>query len=231
MALHAMVSHHPGVITLHRVVEQGGFLFLVMDLCKSGDMFDAVMVRQIYKNNDELLKLAFTRLIDAVEGCHEQGVFHRDLKLDNILVSEDGSQVWLTDFGLATSDVMSTEYGNGTPTYMSPECTRRIPEGSFSSAASDVWSLGVILFNMITLSNPWNHTRSDDNMFKDYLRNQDFTPKYAMSDAANTLFERIFTLDPSCRISLAGLREEVVNIHSFFPAKKARPAPSTLSSS
>lgn len=111
------------------------------------------------------------------------------------------------------------------------ECTRRIPEGSFSSAASDVWSLGVILFNMITLSNPWNHTRSDDNMFKDYLRNQDFTPKYAMSDAANTLFERIFTLDPSCRISLAGLREEVVNIHSFFPAKKARPAPSTLSSS
>ncbi|THH19018.1 hypothetical protein EW146_g2071 [Bondarzewia mesenterica] len=217
IALHRAVSHHSNVITLHRVVEEGAYMFVVMDLCESGDLFDAVMVRQLYERNVELVKLAFTRLIDAVEECHNRGVFHRDLKLDNVLVSSDGAQVWLTDFGLATSDAMSKEFGCGTSNFMSPECLRIDPSvQSFSTVRNDIWALGVILFNMVTSRNPWNVARTADPTFSDYLRNPNFFRTRSLSDAATSLFRRIFVMKSSCHISLADLRKEVRKIDSFF---------------
>lgn len=62
----------------------------------------------------------FLQIIDAVEFCHENGVFHRDLKPENILCNQDGTRVVLADFGLATRQSVSDDLGVGSGYYMSP---------------------------------------------------------------------------------------------------------------
>lgn len=73
-----------------------------------------------YFQNDALITDVFLQIIDAVEYCHEQGVFHRDLKPENILCNQDGTHVVLADFGLATRQPISDDLGVGSGYYMSP---------------------------------------------------------------------------------------------------------------
>ena len=140
VALHVTVSDHPGIVTIHDVVEGEKFSFIVMDYCPGGDLFQASVARRLFRWNDDLLKQAFMNIIDAVEECHRRGVYHRDLKPDNILISKDGKQTWLTDFGLGTFDMVSNEHHVGTPSYMSPgkfiaprrhiACTHNLPQSA-----------------------------------------------------------------------------------------------------
>lgn len=118
--LHAMSSYHPNVVTLHHVIVEDFYLFLVMDYCPGGDLFGAIMDKGVYANDDAAVKKAFLQLIDAVEACHELGIYHRDLKPENILCSADYDQVYLGDFGLATQDESSETFGCGSAFYMSP---------------------------------------------------------------------------------------------------------------
>ena len=73
-----------------------------------------------YFHNDALITNVFLQILDAVEYCHEQGVYHRDLKPENVLCNEDGSRVVLADFGLATRQLVSDDLGVGSGYYMSP---------------------------------------------------------------------------------------------------------------
>lgn len=66
------------------------------------------------------MKRVFGQIVDAVEYCHKKGLYHRDLKPDNILTSEDGRSIWLADFGLATVDKKCKEFRTGTLPYLSP---------------------------------------------------------------------------------------------------------------
>lgn len=116
---HCEVSDDPNICTIHRVIEENKFIFVLMDLCQSGDLQAAIEKRAIYYRRDELLKAAFIGALDSVDACHARGIFHRDLKPDNFLVSPDGARVWLTDFGIATKRKTSDEYA-GTPCYKSP---------------------------------------------------------------------------------------------------------------
>ena len=123
--MHWRASSHPNVVTLDRVVKcDEYFIFVVMDLCTSGDLLDAVTDRQVYYRNNGNVKRAFTQLIDALQYCHEKSIYHRDLKPDNVLCSPDGSQVYLTDFGLPTSHNWVDCWGTGTSTFMSPRKSR-----------------------------------------------------------------------------------------------------------
>ena len=120
IALHIAVSDHPNIISIHRIVYDERYLFIVMDLCEAGDLYDAILIRKVYRNNDELVKLAFTKLIDAVAACHNDGIYHRDIKPENILCSQDGSELWLADFGIATTNIIIPINNGGTTYYMSP---------------------------------------------------------------------------------------------------------------
>jgi serine/threonine protein kinase len=231
--LHRTMSYHPNVVTLHDVIEDEEFVFLVMEFCTGGDMFTAVTETKVYFDNDELIKSTFLDLIDTVHACHEKNVFHRDLKPENILCSEDGTGILLADFGLATTDGMSREFTAGSTSYMSPgaffsffglcllahlasiECVGGVALG-YSPKHADIWALGVILMTMVTTRYPWMQASQDDKFFYKFLRHpQNLGPDMYISEAASSIFQRIFKMNPLARISLPELREEILKMGTF----------------
>lgn len=120
IAHHRAMSEHPNVVTLHAVVEEEFYTFLVLDLCDGGDLFNAIMDRRTFANNTEAVRRMFLQVIDAVEACHASGIYHRDLKPENILCDKDDKNVYLADFGLSTRTRFSANFGCGSSFYMSP---------------------------------------------------------------------------------------------------------------
>ncbi|KAJ3478871.1 hypothetical protein NLI96_g9455 [Meripilus lineatus] len=117
---HAQMSSHPNIVTLRRAFEDCEHVFLVLDYCEGGTLFNQICKEGVYWKNDELIKKVFLGIVDAVLACHVNHVFHRDLKPENILVNEDGSIPYLADFGLATDERFCTTFGAGSSHFMSP---------------------------------------------------------------------------------------------------------------
>ena len=107
------------VVQFIDVIEDDAWCFMILELCRGGDLFDQT-TEKIYQGNDELLRRAFVSLVDAVEALHEAQIAHRDLKPENVLTNEDGSQLYLGDFGLATDQPVVSDFGWGTDEYTSP---------------------------------------------------------------------------------------------------------------
>ncbi|KAI0060759.1 kinase-like protein, partial [Artomyces pyxidatus] len=216
-AIHYKVDEHPSIVSMHCIIEAGEYVFLVFDICAGGDLFSAITEKRIYFRNDNLIKLAFVQLLDAVQHCHERGVYHRDLKPENVLCSPDGTQLFLTDFGLATEASRSAKHGVGSRYYMSPECIgSEIYFPEYSTRCSDVWSLGVILVNMITSRGLWRTAITDDDCFSNFLHDPNYLfTMLPVSKEANTLLRRVFTMNPFIRITLPEFRKEVLQVTTF----------------
>ncbi|KAJ7502808.1 hypothetical protein B0H11DRAFT_1906655 [Mycena galericulata] len=115
-----------------------------------------------------LISSMFSQMCDAVAACHAQQVFHRDIKPENFIVTDgfaevDGRRerkviVKLTDFGLSTTDIESSDMDCGSAPYMSFECRNNVAP-SYRPRAADVWSLGIVLINMLYHYNPWTDTK------------------------------------------------------------------------
>lgn len=118
--LHYMASAHPNIVSLLKIIDDADCIFVVLEYCPEGDLFMNITELGHYVGRDELSRQVFLQIVDAVEHCHSLSIYHRDLKPENILVSDGGNTVKLADFGLATSDDRSSDYGCGSTFYMSP---------------------------------------------------------------------------------------------------------------
>ena len=98
--------------------EDTGLIFIVTELCEGGTLLDRIRDESVV-GNDECIRQTFLQILDAVGGCHNAGIYHRDLKLENILFKADGSVV-LADFGFATYKQKTRDFGLGSREYMSP---------------------------------------------------------------------------------------------------------------
>ncbi|KAG6880391.1 hypothetical protein C0992_007802 [Termitomyces sp. T32_za158] len=203
ITLHKMVCDHPNIVTLHRVVLDDRYLFVVLDYCPGGDLFAAITEARVFHNKVQLVKRSFVQLIDAPE---------------NVLCSGNGINIRLADFGLSTQDHISSDFGCGSSYYMSPECIgKELSVGRYSTRYSDIWSLGVILTNMISGRNPWRYATAKDDCFAAYLHDRDFLRQVLpISHGANNILKRIFRINPLSRITLHELRHEILAIDTFF---------------
>lgn len=119
---HKRVSSHPNIVTLHEwfLVANRQEMFLIMDYCAGGDLRTYITKgRNPFAGDDRRMKKFILQICDALDFIHSKGVFHKDLKPQNILVSRDGWKVFLCDFGLA-ADMQTDFRGGGTAPYMSP---------------------------------------------------------------------------------------------------------------
>ncbi|KAK0201185.1 kinase-like domain-containing protein [Desarmillaria ectypa] len=239
IASHITVSRHPNVITYRATWIEEDYIFMVMDYCPGGELHNAIREQKVFYRNDSLVKQVFLQVIDAVQYCHDNQVFHRDLKPENILCSEDGTQVFLADFGLATCEDNYNRRGAGTLAYKSPECLGEdFKSPTYSTRSSDVWALGIVLLNMIAGRNPWLAAKISDPCFNYFLCNPDYFHKiFPITPSVNRVLLRVFDLRSSKRITLLELRAEIDNIDRFFLTDAelvnapARPSPKVLQSS
>ncbi|KAI1083099.1 Ran1-like protein kinase [Whalleya microplaca] len=217
LRLHYLASAHPNVVSMHKIVDDPDCIYVVLEYCPEGDLFLNITERGQYVGKDELAKSVFLQVLDAVEHCHNLGIYHRDLKPENILVSNRGDTVKLADFGLATSSERSEDYGCGSTFYMSPECLDPSSRRPFYYCApNDVWSLGVILVNLTCGRNPWKQASFEDSTYRAFTRSQDFLRTILpLSDELNDILGRIFTRNPDHRITLPELRIRILACSSL----------------
>ncbi|KAF9528661.1 kinase-like domain-containing protein [Crepidotus variabilis] len=232
IALHQLASAHPGVVTLHRVVEEGHNTFIVMDYAPDHDLLTQILHSCRYLGDDALIKDIFLQLLDAVEYCHALGIYHRDLKPENILCFDNGLRITITDFGLATTDKFSNEFRTGSIHHMSPECQggEFAPTGNYFPMSNDIWSLGIILLNLATGGNPWKSATQKDPRFQAYLRDpMNFLPSVLpISLEVNKILVGMLEVDWRKRMTLREVRhaiEEVTSVYSdgvIFEGSMAR---------
>ena len=152
----AAMLHHPNIITIHDVSEQDGIHYFVMEYLV-GKTLGAVMA----ETPMTLPRIAYivSQVASALDHAHSQGLIHRDVKPSNIVVDEArNDHVKLMDFGLvrAGQDSKLTKAGMilGTPAYMSPEQA----QGEEVDHCTDIYSLGVVLYHMLTGTVPFSRT-------------------------------------------------------------------------
>ncbi|KAJ3564151.1 hypothetical protein NP233_g8483 [Leucocoprinus birnbaumii] len=197
IALHQLASRHPGVVTLHKVVECLNLTYIIMDYAPDHDLFTQILHSCRYLGDDALIKHVFLQLLDAVEYCHSLGIYHRDLKPENILCYDDGLRIAITDFGLATTEKVSDEFRTGSVFHMSP---------------------GIILLNLATGRNPWKSATADDPTFQAYLRSPNsFLPSVLpISSEVNKILVGMLDIDYRRRLPLREVRRLISQVTSFY---------------
>lgn len=235
--LHHLASAHRNVVSMHKIIDNPDCVYVILECCPEGDLFQNITERGQYVGKDELAKSVFLQILDAVEHCHSLGIYHRDLKPENILVKDNGATVKLADFGLATADDRSDDYGCGSTFYMSPECLDQTTRRPFYFCApNDVWSLGVILVNLTCGRNPWKQASFEDSTYRAFATTQGFLKTILpVSDELNDILGRIFTRNPDQRITLHELRARILHCPRFteqsammMPTPPASPECSTV---
>jgi len=226
ISLHTRVHRHPNIVGLIEFLDAPDCVYVIMEYCPEGDLFAAITEKHQYVGDDALAKQVFLQLLDAVQFCHRIGIYHRDLKPENVLVCDNGESVKLADFGLATTEEYTSDFGCGSTFYMSPECHKRSGSVGYASAPNDVWSLGVILVNLTCGRNPWKRADPRDETYSAYLRNRNFLRTILpLSVELDAILRRIFEPNPLKRITLEQLREAIIHCPRFttYPNEESSP--------
>lgn len=153
---------HPNIVRLLEVYEEVSphCLHLVMELCNGGELVDRV--QQTHGFDDAAAATIMSKLLGAILHCHQHGVIHRDIKLDNFVYESPSvdAEIKLIDFGLSHVLRPGKERMRekvGTLSYMAPEVLLR----QNYTAACDMWSLGVVAYMLLSGQRPFHHPQRD----------------------------------------------------------------------
>ena len=181
----AAALSHPNVCTVYEIDEVDGRTLIAMEFVE-GESLDKKIERGPLKI-DEALDIA-RQIVRGLEAAHKKGIFHRDIKPANVIVGED-DHVTIVDFGLAqlaeASRLTRDDTTLGTAVYMSPEQT----EGSGTDHRTDIWSLGVVLYEMITGQHPFKGDYDQAVMYS--ILNEQPEPLTALRTGVPMELERI----------------------------------------
>jgi serine/threonine protein kinase len=210
---HARLVDHPNIVNLIHSFETSTHIYLVLEYCSMGDLYEAIRVNRGPLETEHVRDFML-QLVDAVEFMHSNGLYHRDIKPENIFLTQDGSMK-LGDFGLATRSPWCQEACVGSDRYMAPEQYDPPPTG-YSPAKADIWSIGICLLNILFARNPFVTPTESDVIFADYVRDRqslfDVFPN--MSQDTFEILRNALALDPEKR-SLSGVRDAIVRTVSF----------------
>ena len=162
------LSKHANIITTHSTAYETKTSYVtIQDFASGGDLFDAIEPEVGLK--ESTAKLYLGQICSAVEYVHSKNLVHRDIKPENIVLSDkEGSSVQLIDFGMTLKVDTHVPRICGSIPYTPPEiCNASDEAGFFVDPSCDVWSVGILLFCMLTGSFPWEQaTLSDPNYYQ-----------------------------------------------------------------
>ncbi|KNZ64462.1 uncharacterized protein VP01_10265g1, partial [Puccinia sorghi] len=159
-------NQHPNILPLLHAIKTQYDSILVTPYKPAGTLADQIFYQHHFISNPTDVKVVFCQITLALDFCHGQGIAHQDIKPENILCSPD-IQVYLADFGLATTEYPSTSFKCGTRAYMGPECLGGLltPVASYNTFLNNFWSLGVVLMNLLTTRRLWDEASPADAKF------------------------------------------------------------------
>ncbi|MFF6772370.1 serine/threonine-protein kinase [Streptomyces sp. NPDC012637] len=207
--------NHPGVVTVHDIVIEDGHPWIVMERVRGESLADR-LDREGALPEREAARVAL-RVVEALTAAHERDVLHRDVKPANVLLREDGGVV-LTDFGIAyiTGEKPLTQTGEfvGSLAYTAPERMG----GRRPGPASDLWSLGVLLFQMVEGWAPFQRDSMEETVTAVVV---DETPPTRLADTLAPVVHALLAKNPDHRPSSAEVAESL----RAAAEKPAAPAP------
>ena len=203
------VSKHPNIITTRETAfETKTSYVMVQDYAPGGDLFDAIEP-EVGLPEDKARKYLY-QIAKAVDFVHSQNLVHRDIKPENIVLGDkEGSFVQMIDFGMTLRNGTHVSRVSGSIPYTSPEiCNASDETGFYVDPSCDVWSVGVLLFCMLTGSFPWEQATLSDPNYYEFVQWQsgatikpprmwqNFSPKLL------SLFNRLLAMDPRDRCNI-----------------------------
>ena len=159
--------HHPGIVHLFDMLKDENNYYIIMEFCPNGELFQYIVDRNHL--SEEEAKPFVRQILETLDYIHKQGISHRDMKPENLLMDQTG-RVKFSDFGLSrfipSNGLVDTPCGS--PCYASPECISGRP---YNGKTTDVWSFGVILYAMLTGQLPWTK-RNQQQLFAQIKRGE-----------------------------------------------------------
>ncbi|PSR97843.1 CBL-interacting serine/threonine-protein kinase [Actinidia chinensis var. chinensis] len=206
---------HPNVVRLHEVLASKTKIYMVLECVTGGELFDRIASKG--RLSEAQGRKLFQQLIDGVSYCHNKGVYHRDLKLENVLVDAKGN-IKITDFGLSALPQHFRDDGLlhttcGSPNYVAPEI---LANRGYDGATSDTWSCGVILYVILTGYLPFDD-RNLAVLYQKIFKGDAQIPKWLPPGAQN-LIRRILDPNPATRITMAEIKIDEWFKQGYSPA-------------
>uniref|UniRef100_A0A674MZ27 non-specific serine/threonine protein kinase n=1 Tax=Takifugu rubripes TaxID=31033 RepID=A0A674MZ27_TAKRU len=190
------------LVKLFEVIETERTLYLVMEYASGGEVFDYLVAHGRMKEKEARAK--FRQIVSAVQYCHQKHIVHRDLKAENLLLDAD-MNIKIADFGFSNEFTLGNKLDTfcGSPPYAAPELFQG---KKYDGPEVDVWSLGVILYTLVSGSLPFDGQNLKE-LRERVLRGKYRIPFYMSTDCEN-LLKRFLVLNPSKRGTLEQIMKD-----------------------
>jgi serine/threonine protein kinase len=199
---------HPFVVRLHYAFQTSEKLYMILDYVNGGELF--FHLKKEGRFPEERVRFYAAEIISAISHLHCLGIVYRDLKPENILLSMAG-HIQLTDFGLSKEiNEDGTSTFCGTPEYLAPE----VLKGQSHGHAVDWWSLGTLLYEMLTGLPPF-YSQNINSMYQKILTNELRFPSHISADA-KSLLSGLLTRDPEKRLGSGPEGGAAIKGHPWF---------------
>ncbi|CAD8148025.1 unnamed protein product [Paramecium octaurelia] len=178
-------------------------IYIITEYCKQGDLGQRLKQQGYFKQDQAVAMVK--QIIDGIYVMAQQNIIHRDLKPQNILLNEQ--DVRIADFGFAKPlNKLKNEMNVGTPIYMSPETLIK----SQYTSKTDIWSLGVVFYELLYGKPPWVAQTEQELIFKVLNKSVVFPDFPFVSDSVKDLIKQCLIIDPYMRLSLNDLIQHPV---------------------
>ncbi|XP_074932720.1 serine/threonine-protein kinase MARK2 isoform X3 [Phalacrocorax aristotelis] len=196
------VLNHPNIVKLFEVIETEKTLYLVMEYASGGEVFDYLVAHGRMKEKEARAK--FRQIVSAVQYCHQKFIVHRDLKAENLLLDAD-MNIKIADFGFSNEFTFGNKLDTfcGSPPYAAPELFQG---KKYDGPEVDVWSLGVILYTLVSGSLPFDGQNLKE-LRERVLRGKYRIPFYMSTDCEN-LLKKFLILNPTKRGTLEQIMKD-----------------------